>query len=309
MTARYSSWLLVGCALVPGGASLGAGEKAGAPVHQRSLDDIKKKLSALLASDKGKGDENTRALQRLKAYRYLAEVPYEDLTLDEEYNKMCLAGAKLCEKLGKLEHKPENPGMPEEEFQLAYNGTSRSNLGWGLKTLVDAVDAWMFDSDSGNRERLGHRRWCLNPTMQKTGFGHAGAFTAMYTFDRSRKPVPEFDFICFPARGIMPIEFFGPKFVWSVSLNPKRYTTPDKDFTPKIYEADASGAKRGEPLQLAFKNVDTIPFGIPNCIIFRPENLQVTDGRRYVVELAGIMPTGEEQPVTLRYVVEFAKWK
>src|SRR4029077_3394910 len=105
----------------------------------------------------------------------------------------------------------------------AYSGTSRSNLGMGLLTLADAVDAWMFDSDAGSIERLGHRRWCLNPAMQKTGFGRSGAFTVMYSFDQSRAKVPEFHFICYPAHGYMPLEFFSPRTAWSITLNPLKY--------------------------------------------------------------------------------------
>ena len=298
------SWLVT-LACLCGAASAHAADKPAGLTHPRSLAQIKKTLATILSPENTQGDEKSQALQRLKAYRFLAEVPYQDLTLDEDYNKMCLAGARLCEKLGKLEHKPNNPGMPEDEFKLAYAGTSRSNLGMGLPTLVSAVDAWMFDSDSANVALLGHRRWCLNPAMRKTGFAHVGAVTAMYSFDQSRGRVPDFDFICYPARGFMPIEFFESKCAWSVVLNPLKYKTPGKDFNQKIYQADALGKKQGTPLTLDFKKVDTTPFAIPNCIIFRPEELQVAPGRAYVVELEGIRRQSGGT-ITLQYVVEFA---
>src|SRR5436190_23920150 len=81
-----------------------AGEKA------RSVDEVRTTLNGLLT---GKGDEAAQALERLKAYRYLAQVPYEDVTLDRGYNEMCLAAARLCAKIGRLEHQPKNPGLPE----------------------------------------------------------------------------------------------------------------------------------------------------------------------------------------------------
>src|SRR5262245_5280496 len=218
MPAPWCPWL-IGFVLV-GGADWAhaGGNSKGAIATQRSAEEIKKKLTAILAPGDKKADEKTLALRRLKAYRYLAQVPYDDLTLDAEYSAMCLAGVKLCETLGKLEHTPENPGLPEKDFKLAYNGTSRSNLAWGRMTLAESVDGWMFDSDSSNIDRLGHRRWCLNPGMKKTGFGRVGVFAAMYAFDRSRANVPNYDYICFPARGYMPIDFFGPREAWSVSL-------------------------------------------------------------------------------------------
>jgi hypothetical protein len=302
-------WLTIAIFALVVVRSSDAGEQANKKSYPRSLDEMKQTLNVILVPDDGKADENSLALRRLQAYRYLAEVPYKDLKLDEGFNKMCLAGAKLCEKIGKLEHKPENPGLPEDEFKLAYMGTSRSNLGQGFKSLVQSVDAWMDDSDAGNIDRLGHRRWCLNPTMVKTGFGRSGIFTAMYSFDRSRTKPPDFDFICFPARGYMPIEFFGPHHAWSVSLNPKKYKTPAKDFVPKIYRADENGLKMGEPLKLIFSKVDTVPFGVPNCIIFRPEKLAPTRQAKFAVELEGIQPLGKKGTISLQYMVEFVKLK
>jgi hypothetical protein len=224
----------------------------------------------------------------LKAYRYLAGVPYEDLTLDEKYNAYCLAGAKLCQKLGRLEHKPERPkDMPEDEFKLAFLGTSRSNLGGGFKHLADAVDGWMDDSDQGNIALLGHRRWCLHPYMKKTGF----------------------DYVSWPPRGPMPVEFFESHHAWHVSLNVSKFDVPGKDLAPAIYKADAAGQKLGEALKLDYVGVDTTPFGIPLCIIFRPEKFRLTAGERYLVELDGLKPKKSTGPKTIRYLVEFEKWK
>ena len=304
MSVRCFHWF-AGLVFVIGPLPAYAGDKTGKSLYPRPLPEIRKTLGAILKFADPKADDKTQALRRLKAYRFLAGVPYEDLILDEEYNQACLAGAKLCEKLGKSEHKPMNPGMPEAEFKLAYKGTSSSNLGRGHKSLVQAVDSWMDDSDDRNIDRLGYRRWCLNPSMAKTGFGRSGVFSAMYTFDRGRKTLVDYDFICWPARGYMPISFFGPKHAWNVSLNPAKYKAPGMDFTPKIYQADAKGAKKGKPLKLNYQRVDTVGFGIPNCIIFRPENLALVSGARYVVELDGIEAQAADGPAMLRYVVEF----
>jgi uncharacterized protein YkwD len=307
MGARFSI-ILIGLAILLGWVSAKAGGKSG-PGHARSLDEIKKTLTSILSLEDDKADEKTRALNRLKAYRYLAGVPYEDITLDEEYNAMCLAGLKLCAKLGKVEHTPKNPGLPEDEYKLAYKGTSRSNLTWGRMNLSEAVDGWMSDSDAGNIDRLGHRRWCLNPAMKKTGFARIGSFDAMYVVDRGRDPLPDFDFICWPARGYMPVDFFGARQAWSVTLHPKKYKAPAKDFAPKVYQADDLGGRQGEPLKLDFKNVNTTGFGIPNCVIFRPAGASIAPGQRYIVELPGIAPLAGGEPVTLRYEVEFVKWQ
>jgi hypothetical protein len=286
---------------------------AAAPAETRTADDIKKKLAEITAAPAkepaGMAAERGAALRRLNAYRYLAGVPY-DVTLDDDYNAACEAGAKLCAKMGRLAHTPENPGLPKEEFDLAFKGTSRSNLGAGYPTLSRALDGWMEDSDSGNIERLGHRRWCLNPAMQKTGFGRAGEFTAMYSIDMTRKTVRDDDVICWPARGPMPVEYFNKSgYGWSVSLNSRKYSKPGKDVEVKVYAADKNGDKVGEPLKINSFNVDTAFMGVPNCIIFRPEKAPVAAGRRYVVEIEGLTTLRDKKAAPLSYVVEFMSVK
>src|SRR5262249_11739264 len=154
-----------------------------------------------------------------------------------------------------LDHTPENPGLPEEEYRKAFKGTSTSNLAIGVRSLERAVDVWMDDSDRRNIDRIGHRRWCLNPTMRIVGFGRADRFTAMTCQARSRRPVPDFDFVCWPARGPMPVEYFKPTHAWSVSLNPMKYRAPDA-VKPKLYALDRDGNKTGDPLPLDYTGVD-----------------------------------------------------
>jgi hypothetical protein len=275
--------------------------------HARSLQEIRSTLAQILTPDKAQADDPTRALRRRKAYRYLVEVPYTDLVLDDQYNKFCLAGAALCEKIGKVDHKPKNPGMPEKDFRIASQGTAKSNICVGSKEFSLAVDSFMDDSDAGNIAQMIHRRWCLNPLMQKTGFGRSGIYSAMYAADNSRVKIPEYDYLCYPARGLMPIEFFGDRYAWNVMLNPKKFKAPGKDFVPKVYEADAQGLKKGEPVALDFKAVDTAFTNVPSSIIFRPEKIDLTPGTMYVVELNGLVQQGSGKRVDVSYLVEFMR--
>ena len=280
--------------------------KDGEPAYSRSLDQIKKDLAAILAPPAKKLDaeaaERDDALRKLKAFRYLAEVPYENLAIDDESNNLALAAAKICDKLGKLDHKPANPGLPEAEYKIAAKGAAGSNLSMGTKFIGQALDVWMFDSNPSNIGRLGHRRWGLNPTMGKVGFGKAGKVSAMYGVDMSG-PAPNFDMVCFPARGLMPIEFFSPRHAWSVSVNPRKYKVSDA-VKPSIYLVDAGLNKVGEPLKLDTSKVSTEQMGIPNCIIFRPEKISLAPGQRYLVEIDGLVPA-DGRPGPLKYLVEF----
>lgn len=277
----------------------------------RTPDSVKKKIAEILAPPAKQPanaltGEREAAVRRLNAIRYVAGVPH-DVVLDEELNDFSQSGAKLLEKIGKLDHTPTNPGLPEDEFKKAYRGTSSANLGQGFGNLVQAVDGWMDDSDKGNIDAVGHRRWCINPAMKKTGFGKAGEFTVMHSFDSSRRPAPDFDYIAWPARGSMPVEFFRANYAWNVSLNPRKYQMPDENVKPKVYELDKDGKKTGEPLKLNYSGVNVDGYGVPFCVIFRPEKLTLAPGKRYLVELEGVKMKGKAAEV--RYEVEFFTMK
>jgi len=283
--------------------------KNGELEHQRSREDMKKKLVEIDPPDPKFTDEASErdaALRRLKAYRYICEVPYEKLTLDDEMNKVCLAGAQLCAKIGRIEHRPANPGLPEADYKTAFTGTSKSNLAQGLPNLMRAVDGWMDDSDPSNIDRLGHRRWCINPRMAKTGFGRSGKFAAMFSQDQSQKTVPDFDLVAFPARGWMPVEYFNPRYGWNVSFNPQKYKVTG-DVEVRVSEIDPKLTKIGEPLKLNYSKPGAGGFGLANCVIFRPEKIE--RGKRYLVEIDGVKRPDGKTPAPVRYIVEFFSLK
>jgi len=66
----------------------------------------------------------------------------------------------------------------------------------------------------------------------------------------------------------------------------------------------ADAFSRGDPLELDYFKVDTGGFGLPNCIIFRPRELDLKRGRRYWVQVEGLR-TRAGKAVTLEYLVEF----
>lgn len=296
-----------------GQAILAQAFKEGEPVFARSLEDIKATLAQLgtVPEAEQKADAETAermaALRRLKAYRYLVGVPYANVELDREMNSYADAGAKICEKIGRLDHTPKNPGMPDADYKYAYTGTSRSNLAQGYKNLVKSVDGWMDDSDASNIDRVGHRRWCINPAMRKVGFGRSGVFSAMMAHDKSQPSVPDYDFISFPPMGYMPIPFFDARYGWNITFNPQKFKKLDSSVKVTIYdELDPHLNRTGGPLSLNYKNTENSPFGVPNCIIFRPDKLALADGKRCWVELDGIQ-TADGKPFPVRFLVIFVK--
>jgi hypothetical protein len=159
----------------------------------------------------------------------------------------------------------------------------------GLTQPVECVDGWMNDSDPSNIAVVGHRRWCLNPRMLKSAFGADGNYAAMHAHDGSRKQVPDWDIVAYPARGWMPAELFGPRHAWSVSLNPDQYAPPAKaEVKAEIRPAGEKGTPDGAPLRLDYFNVDNGGFGTGAAVIFRPEGTSFKTNQRYAVEITGL---------------------
>ncbi len=264
------------------------------------------------------GSVKTEALQaaanRLNALRRIAGLP--DVTLDLSLCEEAQYGAVIQGHYGALDHYPSKPaGMSDAFYQRAYAASSSSNLYAG-RTLTTAVDGWMNDSDQTNVDRLGHRRWQLNPALGKVGFGYAEANTRYHTYlaekvlDKSGSGC-EYDFISWPASGNFPAELFGKNIAWSVSLNPMEYQTPrQSDLTVTLTrEADGKvwtfrGSSYAPTDSGNYFRVDTGGYGIPNCIIFRPDGIQTYDGI-YTVQIQGLKTRNGQSVKDFAYQVEF----
>jgi hypothetical protein len=255
-------------------------------------------------------EDRENAVRLLMEYRYLCAVPYEGLQLDPAYCAHDEAAVAILDELKKLDHNPPNPGWPDAEYQFAKSGCGHSNLYAGGGGSVASVSAYMNDSDPSNIDRLGHRRWCINPAMGRVGFAASGAHSAMWSFDGSRQEIPDWNFVACPAQGLYPADRFDSRSAWSVSLNPKKFRKPSKDsvklsITPAAISLSEGAIKpSGKPLKIDYFNVNLDGFGVPNCIIFRPESLSTATGTAYLVEIEGLKQSNGT-PAKLRYVVEF----
>ena len=264
------------------------------------------------------GAVKTEALQaaadRLNALRRIAGLPA--VKLDQSLCENAQYGAVIQGYYGALNHHPSKPsGMSDTFYQRAYEASSSSNLSAG-RTLTTAVDNWMDDSDHTNIDRLGHRRWQLNPAMGKVGFGYAEASTRYHSylaekvFDKSGSGC-DYDFISWPASGNFPVKLFNKDAAWSVSLNPMEYQTPRQSDLTVTLTREADGkvwtfrvssyapADSGD-----YFRVDTGGYGIPNCIIFRPDGIRNYDGI-YTVEIQGLKSRNGQSVKDFVYQVEF----
>jgi uncharacterized protein YkwD len=172
----------------------------------------------------------TNGLNTFKFVRYLAGVS-ENIIYTDELNSLGQHGAVILAKLGQLTHTPSKPSdMDQAFYKRAYESTTTANIHMSSatsSTLQEAVRGFCDDSDEGNIDRLGHRRWMLNPKLGKTGFGFAtsvaGSFIPIQVFDQSNTEKIEMDYVLWPNKGYFPSSFFTTTQAWSISLNPDSY--------------------------------------------------------------------------------------
>jgi hypothetical protein len=255
--------------------------------------------------------EVAQAVRRAMQYRYLCDVPWEGLTVDAKMTAEASAAARACEMLGRLEHQPPNPGMSDADYHLAKYGASHSNLSMG-PGIARSVDGYMDDSDPSNIDRVGHRRWVLFPPMLKTAFGGSGRFSAMRVMDKSRTEIPDYDYVAYPPRGLLPAEYFGNGRAWHISLNPRKYARPDeKKVKVSVHPvggriATLKDLSQAPALKLNYDNISNSSFGTSGCIIFRPDNVDLSAGSRYWVSITGVQ-TRDGKDAAVEYLVEFTR--
>lgn len=242
------------------------------------------------------------AIDMLNYIRYVAGIP-SNVTLNDSYNESAQAAALVnaanyaTTGTFALSHYPSQPsGMSTEMYQKGYDGAGKSNLAAGCSSPAQSLTMYMDDSDSGNIARVGHRRWCLNPTMTATGFGFASgsetsswpAFSAMYSLDGSSMSVP-YEAVVWPAAN-MPTNLFYNAQAWSASLDLAPYggsidkVTLTRKADGKVWTI-TDGSSQGELYNSINSSSGFVGSG--SCVIFRPKNISYSAGDSFAVTLTG----------------------
>ncbi|MDD7521502.1 MAG: CAP domain-containing protein [Lachnospiraceae bacterium] len=224
---------------------------------------------------KGKVSKATlkNGIKTLNFFRYVAGIP-SNVKIKASYQDLAQAAAYLNynDKSAWISHFPKKPkGMKSAMYKNGYKGASSSNLAAGNYSIKDAICSWMSDSDSSNIDRIGHRRWCLNPTMKYTGFGIDSDIYAMYSFDQSGKA--ECYGVHWPADNT-PVNMFSAYDAWNISMGlPVEARGLKVKLTRlndnKVWEFDSSLKN----VNGNYLNVDNDGYGQTGCIIFRPKSI------------------------------------
>lgn len=250
-------------------------------------------------------------LRTLNFARYLAGLPH-DVVLDPAAVSRAQHGAVLL-AAGSFSHAPPKPAdMPHAFYEIGYASTTTSNIGRGSKSLAGFQLGCLADSGTSNLPHVGHRRWLLNPAMQKTGMGFIDGYATTWALDRSRSEDVEYDALTWPAAGVFPVEYFKSDTPWSITLNPDRFdwdssghvvtmrrVSDGRTWTFTASNSDAAGD---------FFGFDETRMGVGNVFVFRPDPATVSyqAGDEFEVRLSGgVYHNGTRSPVTVRYWTQF----
>ncbi|MGI9244783.1 MAG: hypothetical protein ACR2RV_28525, partial [Verrucomicrobiales bacterium] len=185
----------------PGATEPGAGEEAvpeqdlgtaSGRLYPHTKKEIREKLAEILKRKPPEGIESKQqeTVNLLNAYRYLCGVE-PNAVADKKKVQEAHQAAAACQKHGGLSHS-------------IGSYTNKCNLHSG-GNMTSSVRGYINDGGANNREKRGHRRWCLNPKMVKTGFGDAGRYSAMWALDSSGAASKEN--YAYPGAGYFPKDY------------------------------------------------------------------------------------------------------
>ena len=274
------------------------------------------------------------SLALLNTFRYIAGLP-ANVTLKSEYNELAQAASVVNAANDKMTHYPEKPaGMDDALYQKGYEGASHSNIAYGWTSWKAdnhfnigyfMTRGWMGDSDSYNLDKVGHRRWVLNPSMAQTGFGLAqngnSIHSSMYAFDTSNTEAESIKVVAWPGQNT-PTGYFDASDAWSVSIGDKvnsATVTLTCENTGKTWTFSGT-PDCNKSNDVGYININNDYYGQTGCIIFRPQNGTTADkDYSYKVSITGTTSVKDwvqhgdwlcwedvgEKTFTVNYTVDF----
>lgn len=262
-------------------------EKSGASLYDPVTYKEKPSLTAPYKAGILSDQTLYSALRMLNQIRYIAGISH-DVTLNEGYNSMVQAASLVNRVNRELTHYPEKPAdMEDSLYQLGAKGASSSNLSYGYGTINESlVNGYMYDGDSSNIDRVGHRRWMLDPKMKTTGFGYCDKYSGMYVFGSDYTASSAEYGVAWPAQ-TMPTDYFGLYYPWSISMG--YYIDIDKVQVTLVRLRDNKCWSFSSSSADGYFNVDNGGYGQKGCIIWRPDDIEgYMNNDRFQVTITGL---------------------
>lgn len=282
-----------------------------------ALSEVYDQMPILSACNPGivRSAEQQEAIAYVNEIRALHNLP--PVMHDPSHDEHTRRAALIIVANDHLSHNPPNNLLcwsPEGAL-----GSQKSNLAWAARlddqpqkgfTTEYMIDSWWKDSAV---DLVGHRRWLLDPFLQKVSFGRvdrpgsASTYSvtgvALWVIDDERTApaggsLP--DFVAYPFEHY-PADLFnaGLSMSFSAIVDKENYWANQNvdlaDATVTI--TDSSGT----PLQVRNLMGANDAFGVPNCLIW---DADVQEGMRYEVKVDGVEYNGQEKGYSYWFQIE-----
>lgn len=273
-------------------------------------------------------------LDTLKMVRYLADVPYENITFSDSANLGAQQASYAMALNNTMSHYPTYPsGMDTALYNSAYAAASASNIASGYSTPASSILGWIKDGGSSNINSVGHRRWLLAESSTTYGLGAAKGsngytYSAAYVKEGYSSTVTA-DYVAWPTAGAFPIQYFVNEWSdwetetattpWSISLGTAYDAAVLANINIALTRTTAAGIKTTWQINsdtattgdysgttTMHLSADNTIYGMKNTITFRPDLDTIgaiADGDVFTVTITGLTKNGTESPLT--YEVDF----
>ena len=236
------------------------------------------------------------AIRRLNGHRYLSGVSAK-VKLDED----------LCE-MARDEVEELSFAAPEK---VETNNSVRIPDNVESPSLFAGVDAFMADMVESQRQGLARRRQLLNPRMNRVGLGLKNRFMVMTANEFKPRKAPNWHLVSHPAHGYMPVDYFSADRPWMLIINHKHYRSVINEKSMVVRPIEEN-LRLGKPLELENKtqfllNVLDKDAPADHVFYFYPQNLDISPGKRYWIQITGFLKRGGGSDHSIEYVVEFTK--
>jgi hypothetical protein len=241
-------------------------------LYPRSKEEIRDRIKEIEKRDGPAGidREQQKTVNELNIYRYLSGVS-DNVEADAKMVGQAMDAAQACKEHGGMSH---DLGHSTDICNLSSGGSMSSS-----------VKQYIHDIGEKNRDKRGHRRWCLNPEMGKTGFGFAKKYFAMVVTDTSGGAIPK-DSWAYPGKGFFPQKYLQGD-AWSLYLTEN---APGwEDIKVEVYELSKRPEKTfSSSEEIPGKAVPVLYVGTYlNAINFEPQADRIKRRGIYWVRIEG----------------------
>lgn len=269
--------------------------------HYKELPIISKKPYSI---GKTSDIQLSSALNLVNHIRTILSLP--KVEMDYRLNDIAQTTSMYMAISGQFSHFLKKDANLENFYDTAQKGASSSNIGLGYSSIANFNKYCLYDYDEENIADLGHRRWLINPYLERIGFGLVAGYASSYVLDENAKNSIDIDYLAYPSKAF-PLEYLKDS-AWSIQLNLKDKYLIKKDKEPTVTLKRINDGKiilfntvsDKAYINKRYYNISYSNSGYGPAIIFKPE-FSPKRMDRFEIIVKNIFDKKTGQEVLLKY--------